>query len=478
MKKRSRGKIIRRSLCLLLVVYIAAALVPYLFVPAPPEAAAASVLAAMPAAANVQSGTADRATLVTTGEEALDVRLNLIANAKESLIVGTYLYGNDDSGRAIASALRAAADRGVRVRILTDGLVGGGNLFASSLGYALGAYPGIELRFYNPINPLAPWGLNARFHEKYVIADESLFVLGGRNISNEFLTPMSHPAYNYDLDVLICGSKAEKASAVTQLVQYFDHLWLTQCAPQYQTIPFYASASTEALAKELDSLYAALCQQHAQAMQPTDWAQKTIPIQGAVLLTNPINPCVKEPTVWAELMALSSNAKERVWVQNPYLVLNGQMKNDLSKLAALPTELIVLTNSKASGNNIVASSDALIHKGAIQKMDLSLYEFQGDRSMHTKTMLIDQDLSIFGSFNFDIRSAYLSTELMLVVKSEEVNQMLEDYMLEMRANSLLTNASPEASDTLPLVTPKETPWSKDLILHIAAPFVALFRFLI
>ncbi|MEG1570100.1 MAG: hypothetical protein RR431_02790, partial [Clostridia bacterium] len=129
MKKRSRGKIIRRSLCLLLVVYIAAALVPYLFVPAPPEAVAASVLAAMPAAASAQSSTADRATLVTTGEEALDVRLNLIANAKESLIVGTYLYGNDDSGRAIASALRAAADRGVRVRILTDGLVGGGNLF-------------------------------------------------------------------------------------------------------------------------------------------------------------------------------------------------------------------------------------------------------------------------------------------------------------------------------------------------------------
>ncbi|MEG0127100.1 MAG: phospholipase D-like domain-containing protein, partial [Clostridia bacterium] len=126
----------------------------------------------------------------------------------------------------------------------------------------------------------------------------------------------------------------------------------------------------------------------------------------------------------------------------------------------------------------VASADALFHKGSIQKMDLSLYEFQGDRSMHTKTMLIDQDLSIFGSFNFDIRSAYLSTELMLVVKSEEVNQMLEDYMLEMRANSLLTNASPEASDTSPLVTPKETPWSKDLLLHIAAPFVALFRFLI
>lgn len=80
--------------------------------------------------------------------------------------------------------------------------------------------------------------------------------------------------------------------------------------------------------------------------------------------------------------------------------------------------MMVLTNSKASGNNIVASADTLIHKGMFTRMDLDLYEFQGDFSMHTKAMLVDRDLSAFGSFNFDMRSAYIDTELMLVIRSE------------------------------------------------------------
>lgn len=174
MKKREIGKIIRRSALLLLAAYVLAVVLPYVFVPSPPDAVTAS-------AALTQSGPGgDRATILPTGRQALDVRLNLIANAKTSLVVGTYLFANDESGWTIASALLDAADRGVRVRVLTDGLVGGGNLLFSDLGYALGSHPNVELRYYNPLNVFAPWRLNARYHEKYVMADDRVFVLGGR----------------------------------------------------------------------------------------------------------------------------------------------------------------------------------------------------------------------------------------------------------------------------------------------------------
>ena len=111
------------------------------------------------------------ATLLTTGEEALAARLNLIANAESSLVVGSYLYADDESGYTVAAALLDAADRGVKVRIVVDGLVGRLNFLGGDLGYALGTHENIEIRLYNPVNLLAPWGLSARFHEKYVIAD-------------------------------------------------------------------------------------------------------------------------------------------------------------------------------------------------------------------------------------------------------------------------------------------------------------------
>ena len=66
-------------------------------------------------------------------------------------------------------------------------------------------------------------------------------------------------------------------------------------------------------------------------------------------------------------------------------------------------------------------------------MPLAYYELQAPRSMHTKAMLVDGDISVFGSFNFDMRSAYSDTEVMLAVKSEPLNDRMEAYMLDMRA---------------------------------------------
>ena len=87
-------------------------------------------------------------------------------------------------------------------------------------------------------------------------------------------------------------------------------------------------------------------------------------------------------------------------------------------------EMVLLTNSRAGGNNIVASADAVFHRGMALSMPLAYYELQAPRSMHTKAMLVDGNISVFGSFNFDMRSAYLDTELMLAIDSEGLNAQL------------------------------------------------------
>ena len=434
-KRRRRAA---AALGIVLGVYVLLAALPYAFPPAAERAQAAFV--------PVEDGAAgDRATILTTGEEALAARLNLIANAESSLVVGSYLYADDESGYTVAAALLDAADRGVKVRIVVDGLVGRLNFLGGDLGYALGTHENIEIRLYNPVNLLAPWGLSARFHEKYVIADGKTFVLGGRNISDEFLTPEEHPAYNYDLDVLMWRETPAQGSAASLLTAYFDRLWDEECAPAYERAPAWREALT-------------------------------VPVEGCALLTNPINPGVKEPALWTSLVALMRSAEERVWIQTPYVVLDGAMRDGLRAAAEQAPEMVLLTNSRAGGNNIVASADAVFHRGMALSMPLAYYELQAPRSMHTKAMLVDGDISVFGSFNFDMRSAYSDTEVMLAVKSEPLNDRIEAYMLEMRAMALPVEADGGYGEGE--AEALDTPLLKNLLIVTASPLISLVRFLV
>lgn len=65
-----------------------------------------------------------------------------------------------------------------------------------------------------------------------------------------------------------------------------------------------------------------------------------------------------------------------------------------------------------------------------------MYELMNDYPVHTKAVLINDRLSVVGSYNLDMRSTYLDTELMLVIDSEKLNQQIHetesDYMEKQR----------------------------------------------
>lgn len=82
----------------------------------------------------------------------------------------------------------------------------------------------MEIRLYNPVNLLKPWTLNARYHEKFFVADDEWLILGGRNIADEFLSQEGNPLYNYDQDVFL-RKTGEGVSACDQVAAYFDRMW-------------------------------------------------------------------------------------------------------------------------------------------------------------------------------------------------------------------------------------------------------------
>ena len=133
----------------------------------------------------------------------------MISQAKEEIILSTFDFRSDDSGKLILGALIDAADRGVSVNVIVDGVSG----FLRMRG-----------NVYNKANPLKPWKMMGRMHDKYLIADGKTYILGGRNTYNYFLGDF--PGHkNYDRDVLVVCNEPEKENSVNQLLDYFETIW-------------------------------------------------------------------------------------------------------------------------------------------------------------------------------------------------------------------------------------------------------------
>ena len=199
----------------------------------------------------------ERVRSIEDTDSALLWRLQLIESAEREVIFSTFDLRADGSGQDLMAALYGAAQRGVRVRVIVDGLNGFLHLQNSGVLRALAAEENVEVRFYDPIDLLRPWKLNYRLHDKYLIADGSKYILGGRN-SNDLFLGSYQENQNIDRDVLVVSDGGE-GSSVSQLLTYFESVW---SQPEKQTITGKASSQTDALQER----YAALCAVHGKEL--------------------------------------------------------------------------------------------------------------------------------------------------------------------------------------------------------------------
>lgn len=100
-------------------------------------------------------------------------------------------------------------------------------------------------------------------------------------------------------------------------------------------------------------------------------------------------------------------------------------------------EVSVLTNSLASSPNVLAYSGYLKHKEMLVDNNINIYELQSENSTHAKSFVIDNDLTLIGSFNVDPRSVYLSTESMVVIHSPEIVKEFGEVTQQYVDHSLL-----------------------------------------
>jgi putative cardiolipin synthase len=408
----------------------------------------------------------DRFQPLNRGDEAFTWRLRAIDDATASLDLQTFLWLPDSAGRAILGRVLAAADRGVRVRILLDDsfTVGEGDAIA-----AVAQHPNVQVRIYNPfavrpdnlaLRQVANLGdfarIDHRMHNKVMVVDGRAAIVGGRNLADEYFG--MHASANFrDLELLSLGP------AVGQLSQAFDRFWNSPWAiPAADVVkPKRGRPDLAALRARLADAETATIPRTVpdegspSAVEPgaeqadarlavwTALATGAIAGEPTVLADEParVNPARETPDqLAAALVAQLEAARSEIVLVAAYLVPTPELAEALRRAEARGVRVRILTNSLRSNNHTAAHSAYRGFVGTLLAHGVELHETRAlakDRSLymappvdakhlglHAKAILIDDDLSFVGSANLDPRSLKLNTELGLLVRSRDLNRRL------------------------------------------------------
>lgn len=422
----------------------------------------------------------ERAMLLETNESALTERIRLLNHAKSEIIMTTFDMRPGESTQDVACVLLKKADEGVHIRILVDGISGFLRMEGEPLFYALSSHPNIEMKLYNPVNVLLPWKTQGRMHDKYIMVDEMAYILGGRNMFDYFVGnyPTAYRSFDREVLVYLPDGAAREQDSFTQLKQYFETMWVDEvCTPFHDNEKLSERKSVSETVTKLRERYNALREKQAELFEVYDYTANTYETENIQLISNPTGIYGKEPVVFYQLTDLMQQAEKRVIIHTPYIVCNSYMYSRLKMVTQAVPETKILYNSVANGDNFVASSDYLYNKQDIIDIGAQLYEYNGGNSYHGKSVVIDEDISIIGSYNFDMRSTYVDTELMLMIKSRPLTEELAGYMDAYEQNSchVLTEDTYDKND---MKEPPQVPSGKMLLHRGAGLLFQLFRYII
>ncbi|MBX3622466.1 MAG: phospholipase D family protein [Rhizobacter sp.] len=439
--------------------------------------------------------------LLVSGHDAFGSLAELADHAERSLDLQYYLIRSDASSRALMRRVRAAADRGVRVRLLLDDLNTAGQDTALM---RLTAHPNIEVRLYNPFPArLTTYGrvlasltdlsrINRRMHNKMTVADGALAITGGRNIGDPYFVH-SQAANFLDVDLLVAGPVVRELSAA------FDGFWNSAAAYPVEDV---AERAPPALPVEVEGNTppprrvpppalpgtftlppTALTDELARHELRLDWAE------AKVLADSPL----KAETFTRDLVSLLREARHDVTVISPYFVPGPRGVAAARAMAARGVKLRVLTNSLATTDAPVVHVGYARYREALLALGVELHELRprlgaprqvasafgsSHASLHAKVVVVDGRDALVGSMNMDPRSQRLNTELGIQVRSPAIAQQLDELVDEICAGStwrlsLAGDGSLRWTSTGPDATvladePEAGFWRK-LSLHLMAP---------
>jgi len=386
------------------------------------------------------------------GLDAFAARAALADAAARSLDIQYYIWHDDVSGGLLFDALRRAAARGVRVRLLLDdnNTAGMDPVLAE-----LVSHRNLEVRLFNPFRMRA-WRvlgyltdfsrLNRRMHNKTFTADNQVTIIGGRNIGDEYLG-VSNEVQFVDLDVMAIGR------VVQEVTQDFDRYWSCRSAyPAERVLPAVGQTTSPRHAAPADAGRTAAACLEVLARQPfvRELLEQRLQFEWADVRMVSDDPSKGEggaktdEFLWSRLIRMMKPPAQELELVSAYFVPGEGGVDQFVQMARRGVKVTILTNS------LEATDVAAVHAGYAKRRKplleagVTMFELKrtatpapprsqaaggsSDSSLHAKTFAVDRSVAFVGSFNFDPRSARLNTELGFLIESSALAAELADVI--------------------------------------------------
>lgn len=388
------------------------------------------------------------------GLDAFVARLAMAEAAERTLDVQYYLFHDDATGRLLAAYLMQAADRGVRVRLLLDDM----DMAGRDKGLAaIAHHPNIEIRLFNPfpsrtmrfVNFVSHFGIvTRRMHNKSFTADNTVTIVGGRNIGDEYFDAADGMNFG-DLDVLAVGPIVREVSIA------FDRYWNSELALPVGALhvdpdPALIARAREGLTGEIDRLpgtaygrrlrESALAQRLEAGAIELHWASSRLLYDLPEKVRNA--PEDRSNRIGPEIVDLMAAVSEDLIIISAYFVPGKEGTALLRSLVERGRRVTVLTNSLAATDVPVVHGGYARYRLALLEGGVELYEMRptlhegparekrlgaSQASLHAKTLVFDRESILVGSMNLDPRSNLLNTEMGILIESPDLSELVAQW---------------------------------------------------
>jgi len=317
----------------------------------------------------------NRLELIESGEDRFRLLLELIAGARANIRMLMYMFNPDEDGDAVRQALTAAAQRGVKVKLMIDGFGSAATpKFFNDLSESGGEYC-----VFNP-----SWGRRylLRNHQKLIVIDDQTVLIGGANIDATYLKDRGN--HWRDLWLRLDGPEAVLPT------RYFDALF------RWSKRPHSRMRSLKRMIGE-----------YSEWRGPLQWK-----FSGPLSMRNS----------WWRSIGRDMRTAKRLDMIFAYFAPPGAMLRRIGWVGRRGKARII--NAARSDNNTTIAAARHSYSRLLRRK-VEIYEYEAAK-LHTKLAIVD-DIVHIGSSNFDYRSFYINLEIMLRIKDQAFADAMRGY---------------------------------------------------
>lgn len=387
-----------------------------------------------------------RVRMLRENPEAFYARWWAISQARERLDLSYFGLHEDLFSRALLGLLMQRAREGLPIRLMVDAR-GSRKLVGGEYLRELAEFENVQVRVFRGLGRKLrslPWSIRAILasnHEKVLVADGRWVITGGRNTHEKYLAHWRDDPEAYrDTDMLLEGR--EVAAAVTRAFELeFTHCQNFDRRPRPGWRDWWdEGVELEVAARvmgrwirgegatppggELAELVVRLNQEvgaHPRLVEYAGFARE--PFTGTHVV--PTKVLTKRSfgdggdQIGPALLALIDAAEERVVIQNPYAVLTREVRAAMERAAGRGVEIFFQTNGPGNDTSRLTQAFFLREwKELLRDIPtLRIFMFDGPRVVHAKTMVVDDQVAVVGSYNLDPMSRDINAEVVTVVAS-------------------------------------------------------------